>query len=120
MSEYICVLALVNSAYFSILFVLGVFLAVFAYTFTAQMFWDSTVREVCTGGGHIMSLPGVIFSLSPEGLLFLIFAKFFLGIVAVIVFFGSFVVCAFVAIVIAPVFFVPSLLMYNHKIHKLK
>lgn len=94
----------------------GIILTVFAYTFTAQMVWDGVVREVCTGGGHVISLPGVIFSLSPDGLIFLIVAKIFLALIAGLVFIGTIVVCVLAAIVISPFTFVPSLLMHNREI----
>ncbi len=107
-----------NEGMFTPIFVIGIMLTVTAYTFTAQMIWDGTVREVCTGGGHIMNMPGIIFSLSPDGLLFLIVTKFFLGFVAAIVFVGSIIACVFASLVIAPFTFVPSLLLYNRKIRK--
>ena len=108
-----------NKNLFGFIFGSGCVLAVFAYTFTAQMIWDGTVREVCTGGGHIISLPGIIFSLSPDGLLFLIAAKIFLAFVAAFVFVGSIIFCVFAAIVISPVTFVPSLLLYNRATNKI-
>ncbi|MDE7463518.1 MAG: hypothetical protein K2M48_00685, partial [Clostridiales bacterium] len=107
-----------NASLFGLLFGAAWVLAVLAYTFTAQMIWDGTVREVCLGGGHIISLPGVIFSLSPDGLFFLIAAKIFLAFVAAIVFVGSIIFCIFAAIVISPVTFVPSLLWHNREIRK--
>lgn len=96
----------------------GIILTVLAYVFTAQMIWDGTVREVCTAGGHVMSLPGVIFSLSPDGLIFLIVAKLFLALVAGLVFVGSIIVCALAAIIISPFTFVPSLLIQNRNIRR--
>ncbi|MBD5132688.1 MAG: helix-turn-helix transcriptional regulator [Clostridiales bacterium] len=111
-------LSIVNKDMFTFLFVTGIVLAVFAYTFTAQMIWDGTVREVCTGGGHIISLPGIIFSLSPDGILFLILTKIILVFVAAFVFVFSIIACVFAAIFISPFTFVPSLLLYNRKIRK--
>lgn len=87
----------------------GIMLTVVAYTFATQMIWDGVVREVCTGGGHVMSLPGVIFSLSPDGLIFLIVAKIALGLIAGLVFVGSILVCGLAAVFISPFTFVPSL-----------
>jgi len=107
-----------NSGMFTPVFTFGIILTVIAYTFTAQMIWDGIVREVCTGGGHVMSLPGVIFSLSPDGLLFLIVTKIFLSIVAAFVFVGSIILCVISSLVIAPFTFVPSLLLYNRRISK--
>ena len=96
----------------------GCVLAVLGYTFTSQMIWDGVVREVCLGGGHVISLPGIIFSLSPDGLIFLIVTKIFLGFVAAVVFVGSILACVFAAIIISPFTFVPSLLWHNREIRK--
>ena len=97
---------------------IGCVLGVFGYTFTSQMIWDGVVRDVCLGGGHVMSLPGIIFSLSPDGLIFLIVTKIFLGFVAALVFVGSIIACIFAAIIISPVTFIPSLLLHNREIRK--
>lgn len=107
-----------NKNNFGVYFGAGCVLAVFGYTFTSQMIWDGVVREVCLGGGHVMSLPGIIFSLSPDGLIFLIVTKIFLGFVAAVVFVGSILACVFAAIIISPVTFVPSLLWHNREIRK--
>ncbi len=107
-----------NRNYFGIYFGAGCVLAVIGYTFTSQMVWDGVVREVCTAGGHVISLPGIIFSLSPDGLIFLIVTKIFLGFVAAVVFFGTIFVCVLAAIVISPFTFVPSLLWHNREIRK--
>ena len=96
----------------------GCVLAVLGYTFTAQMIWDGVVRDVCLAGGHVISLPGIIFSFSPDGLIFLIVAKIFLGFVAAVVFFGTIFFCIFAAIVISPFTFVPSLLWHNREIRE--
>ena len=108
-----------NKSMFGLIFGSGCVLMVFAYTFTAQMIWDGTVREVCLGGGHIISLPGIIFSLSPDGLIFLIVTKIFLAFVAALVFVGSIIFCVIAAIVISPIMFVPSLLWYNRETNKI-
>lgn len=114
------VLGIINSSLFGVYFGGGFTLALFLYTFTAQMIWDGTVREVCTGGGHVISLPGIIFSLSPDGLIFLIVTKIFLSVVAAIVFVGSILFCVLAAIIISPVTFIPSLLLHNREINKIK
>ena len=108
-----------NKNLFGFIFGSGCVLTVFAYTCTTQMIWAGTVREVCTGGGHVMSLPGIIFSLSPDGLIFLIVTKIFLALVAAFVFVGSIIFCVIASIVISPVTFVPSLLWYNRETNKI-
>lgn len=109
-----------DGEFFPFIFGSGCVLTVLGYTFTAQMIWDGTVREVCTEGGHIMTLPGIIFSLSPDGLLFLIFAKIFLAIIAAIVFVFSLFFCFFAAVVISPFTFIPALVWRNVKIARIK
>ena len=108
---------------FGFTFGAGCVLAVIAFTFTSQLIWgwgDCTVYEVLTGGGHVMSLPGIIFSFSPEGLIFLIVMKIILFFVAAFVFVGSIIFCAIASILISPITFIPSLLWYNRKIRKIK
>ena len=108
-----------NKDYSNLIFGTGCVLTVLVFTFTSQMIWDGTVREVCTGGGHIMSLPGVIFSLSPDGIIFLIVTKIILFFIAALVFVGSILFCVFAAIIISPITFIPSLLLYNRRIRKI-
>ena len=88
---------------------MGGVLAVCSFTFTSQMIWDGTVREVFTGGGKIISLPGIIFDFSPDGLIFLIVTKIILFFVAVIVFIVSIIFCMFAAFAISPFTFIVSL-----------
>ena len=112
-----------NKEEFSFVFGAGCVLAIIAFTFTSQMIWgwdEGIVFEFCTAGGHIMSLPGVIFSLSPDGLIFLIVTKIILFFVAAIVFVGSIFICLFLSLVLSPFSFIPSLLCYNRKIAKVK
>ncbi|MBD5100696.1 MAG: helix-turn-helix domain-containing protein [Clostridiales bacterium] len=106
---------------FSFIFGVGCVFALMAYTFTAQLIWgwgDCTVYEVLTGGGHILSLPGLIFEFSPEGLIWLIVMKIVLFFVAAIVFVGSIIFCVIGSILISPIMFIPSLLWYNRQIRK--
>lgn len=87
-------------------------IAVFLYTFTVQMVWGGAIRSIAFAGGWGVRLPGVIFSLSFDGIVFLIAAKILLGLVAAIVFVGSIVICFCGAIIISPFTFVPSLLLH--------
>lgn len=98
----------------------GLIMTLFTYCFTAQMIWGGTVRDVFTGGGHVMSLPGVIFSLSPDGIIFLIITKIFLALVAAFVFVASIIFCVLAAFIISPFTFIPSLLWKTREIAKVK
>ena len=98
----------------------GLVLTLFIYCFTAQMIWGGTVREVCLGGGFCMRMPGIIFSLSPDGLFFLIVAKIFLSLIAAFLFIGSILICVIAALFISPFSFIPALLKRNYEIAKVR
>lgn len=92
--------------------------AIFAYTFTVQMIWDGVIREIALAGGWAIKLPGVIFSLSVDGLIFLILTKILLGLVAGIIFVGSILICFVGAILLSPFTFVPSVLLHLREARK--
>ena len=106
------------SEYYSVWEVLvgGIILTLITYCFVAQMIWGGVVRSVCTGGGHVIRTPGIIFSLSPSGIVFLIVAKIFLALIAGFVFIASILACGFAAIVISPFCFIPALIKRNREI----
>ena len=96
----------------------GGVLALFAFTFVSQMIWGGTVRDVFLGGGKIIKLPGIIFSLSPDGIIFLIVTKILLFFVAAFVFIASILFCMIGAIIVSPIMFIPSLLWHIREIRK--
>lgn len=96
----------------------GVILAVFFYTFTVQMIWDGVIRSIALAGGWAIKLPGVIFSLSVDGFIFLILTKILLGLVAGLIFVGSIAICFGGAIFLSPFTFVPSLLLHLREARK--
>ena len=109
-----------NEFGFPLVFGGGIALTLIIYCFTTQMIWGGIVRDVCLGGGFCVRMPGVIFSLSPDGLFFLIFAKIFLGLIAALIFIGSILLCVIVALFISPFAFVPALLKKNYEIAKVR
>lgn len=94
----------------------GFFIALFLYCFMAQVIWGGLLREMCLGGGHVMRLPLILFTLSPEGILSLIVTKIFLGLLAILVFVASILVCIMSAIVVSPFTFIPALIRRNREI----
>ncbi|MDE5755801.1 MAG: helix-turn-helix domain-containing protein [Clostridia bacterium] len=96
----------------------AVVFGIVAFTFTSQMIWGGVVRSVCTGGGKILGMPGVIFSLSPDGIIFLIVVKILQFFIVVFVFVASILFCIFLAMFISPFTFIPSLLWRNREIRK--
>lgn len=110
----ICTHASKGGVALSILFtLLG---AAIVFTFVTQLFWGGVVRNVCTTGGAVIGTPGVIFSLSVGGCLFLIVAKFFFALLRVFVFLITTLFLVVVASLIAPFTFVPRLLEINKNI----
>ena len=83
---------------------------ILAFTFVSQFLWGSVIAEVFTAGGFTFKLPRFIIFLTLDSLLFMIVAKFFLGILAAIVFVVTAVFFALVAIFASVFFFIPCLL----------
>ncbi len=119
--------ALVNAALFLVLYLLdsssGNFYylillfagAILAFTFVSQFLWGGSVKEIFTAGGFTFKLPGFIITLSIDSILWMIVVKFFLGILAAIVFIVTTVLFAAVAILGSVFLFIPSVLMKTAK-----
>ena len=84
--------------------------AILAFTFVSQFLWGSAIREVFTAGGFTFKLPGFIFTLSIDSILWMIVTKILLGFLAALIFVVTTVVVALVAIVGSLFFFIPCLL----------
>lgn len=85
----------------------------FGYTFFAQLFWDGIVFEICVFGGKIVGMPGVIFTLDLDGIIFLAVVKILFAILKLLIFVLTFLLAAFVAALISPFTFVPQLRKLN-------
>ena len=94
-----------------VLFSVGgtVCLALFTYTFVSQLFWGGAVRTVCLAGGWIADMPGVIFTLDLDGIIFLIVAKILFAFLKLLFFVFNALVCAIGAMLISPFTFIPAL-----------
>lgn len=84
-------------------------LSLFAYTFVAQLFWGGAVRTVCLAGGFVANMPGVIFTLDLDGIIFLIVVKILFACLKFLFFIFTALVCAIAAFLISPFTFIPAL-----------
>ncbi|MDE6059065.1 MAG: helix-turn-helix domain-containing protein [Clostridia bacterium] len=101
------------------LILLGV-TAVCSFTFVSQFMWGGVVGEIFSAGGFTFKLPGFIFSLSIDSILWMVVTKILLSIVAAIVFVATTVVVALVAILGSVFIFIPSLLKRIYSTRKAK
>ncbi|MDE5592667.1 MAG: helix-turn-helix domain-containing protein [Clostridiales bacterium] len=98
----------------------GIYLAIMAFTvvcgypFFAQLFWDGIVVDIVLVGGKIVGMPGVIFSLDLDGIIFLIAVKILFAIIKMLIFIFTFLFMIFVAMVVSTFVFVPQM----HKLNK--
>ncbi len=93
---------------------------ILSFTFVSQFMYGGVVKEIFTAGGFTFKLPGFIITLDIDSLLWMIVAKFFLGILAAIVFVVTTVLFAVVAIFGSVFLFIPSVLWKTRKDHKAK
>ncbi len=84
--------------------------AVLSFTFVSQYMWGGIIQKIFTAGGFTFSLPGFIFELEIESILFMIIAKVILGILAVLIFLITTAIVAGVAILVSVVTFIPSVI----------
>lgn len=89
------------------------FLVLFGYPFFAQLFWDGIVVNVCLSGGKIVGMPGVIFTLDLDGLIFLVAVKILFALIKFFIFLLTFAVTAFAAMLIAPFTLFPQMSKLN-------
>ena len=86
---------------------------VFGYTFVAQLFWDGVVADITFFGGKIVGMPGVIFSLDLDGVIFLVVVKILFAIIKFIIWLATFLAAAVVAMIISPFTFFFALRKLN-------
>lgn len=94
--------------------------AVISLTFISQFTWGNFIKEFFTGGGITFKLPGFIFSLDIESILFMIIAKIVLGILSVVIFILTTVLCALFAMLASVLTFIPCLIYKTLKDRKAK
>lgn len=106
-----------NSAYYLVLLALG---AILSFTFISQILWGSVLMDIFTCGGFTFKLPGFIFSLTLDSILWMIITKIVLGIISAIVFVITTVFFALVAIFGSVITFIPCILAKTVKDKKAK
>ena len=95
-----------NAFFFGLIF-LG---TLTSFTFISQYMWGSAVVEIFSCGGLTFKMPGFIFSLTVESILWMIVTKIFLGIISIIVFIVTSILFAVVAIIGSVFLFIPCLI----------
>ena len=75
---------------------------VFGYTFVAQLFWDGVIVEIVMFGGKVVGMPGVIFDLDLDGIIFLIVVKILFAVIKFLIWLVTFLAAAVVALLISP------------------
>ncbi len=89
---------------------LGTFvICLFSYTFIAQLFWDGFIADTVLFGGKIVGMPGVIFSLDLDGLIFLIGVKILFALLRLAIFLVTMLLAACFAFLCSPFTFIPAM-----------
>ena len=104
-----------NRHYFLLLLIGG---TVLSFTFVSQFLWGGVVKTIFTAGGFTFKLPGFIFTLEIDSIIWMIVVKFLLGLLAALVFVVTTVLVMLVAIVGSLFIFIPSVLIKTSKDHK--
>lgn len=84
--------------------------AILSFTFVSQFMWGGIIRSIFTGGGFTFKMPGFIFTLSIDSILWMIITKIFLGIVSILLFIVTTVIFALFAIFASIFTFIPSVI----------
>ena len=105
-------LTLNNNFYFLILMAIG---TVISFTFISQFMWGGVVKDIFTCGGFTFKLPGFIFSLTPDSIIWMIVTKVFLGILSILVFIVTTIFFAVVAMFGSVITFIPSVVIKSVK-----
>ena len=106
-----------RNGYYLLLFGGG---TVIAFTFISQYMWGSSIKAIFTCGGFTFKLPGFIFSLSLDSILWMIVVKIFLGILSALIFVLTTILFAVVAMVGSVFTFIPFVIYKSLKDKKAK
>ena len=88
---------------------------VLSFTFVSQFLWGGVIADIFTGGGVTFKMPGFIFSLTLDSILWMIITKILLGILSVVIFLITTVFFAVVALLGSVFTFIPSVLSKTAK-----
>ena len=72
--------------------------------------WGGVIRTIFTAGGFTFKLPGFIFTLSVDSILWMIITKFLLGLLAAVIFIVTTIAVTVVAIFVSACTFIPSVI----------
>ena len=106
----ICFLSLYISRHESFYMIMLVLSVISSFTFVSQFLWGGVVNSIFTAGGFTFKLPGFIFTLTVDSILWMIITKFFLGIIAIVVYLVTTIVVALFAIIASLITFIPSII----------
>ena len=106
----VCFLVMYLSTHETVLIFMLILGVILSFTFVSQFCWGGVIGDIFTAGGFTFKLPGFIFSLEIESILFMLIAKIFLGIIAALLFVVTTVIMAVIAIVGSVFTFIPSII----------
>ncbi len=101
-----------DNFYFIVVMCIG---AVVSFTFVSQFMWGNVVKDIFTCGGFTFKLPGFIFSLTPDSIIWMIVTKLFLGLLSILVFIVTTIFFAIVAMFGSVFTFIPSVIIKSVK-----
>lgn len=101
-----------DSTFFLILLGAG---AVVSFTFVSQFLWGGVVKDIFTAGGITFKIPGFIFKLEINSIIWMIITKIFLGILAAIIFVVTAIIMTVVAMLGSVFLFIPSVIWKSSK-----
>lgn len=80
-----------------------------------QLFFDGVVRDVTLAGLYVIKLPGIIFSASLDGLIFLVVMKILFFIISAVVFVGAIIITSLAAMFVSIFTFIPLIFKIKRK-----
>ena len=83
--------------------------SVFVYAFSSQLFWGGFISDTVFFGGKLVGMPGIIFSFSLDGFIFLIAMKILFALIRLLIFILTLVVASAFALVVSPFTFFPAM-----------
>jgi len=87
----------------------AIVLTLLIFTFVFQLFWDGWVRRITLAGAISLRLPGIIFTMDLDGLIFLVVMKVLLWILSGLVAIVGFLITATLALIVSPFTFIPHI-----------
>ena len=108
--NFACFIALYANSKDTAYIVFLILATILSFTFVSQFMWGGIVKTVFTAGGFTFKLPGFIFSLTIDSILWMIITKLLLGLLAIIVYVVTTVVVTLAAVFVSVISFIPSII----------